>query len=230
MAPVSDFQRGLRHAVVGALREGFFVIDLPVTPDASELGHLLKRYGSVLTARMQRPGIEVIRPTTQIDAAPHSLSRLYGEGIFPFHTDGAHWLTPPRLMVLLCVKDDQHRPTLLLPSSILKTIETHLKDAVFLVKTGRRSFYASPVLPMGFPNIRLDCDCMIPMNAQAREVVSRISAVDLHSAQWVEWKPGRILVVDNWRILHGRAGSVADGDRQLLRALVTPRHNERILC
>ncbi|MGO4910705.1 hypothetical protein ACEN2J_20760, partial [Pseudorhodobacter sp. W20_MBD10_FR17] len=47
------------------------------------------------------------------EAAPNSYSGIYGLGHFPFHSDLAHWRTPPRYLLLRCVTGyaDWNAPT-----------------------------------------------------------------------------------------------------------------------
>ena len=42
-----------------------------------------------------------------------------------------------------------------------------------------------------------------------------------HKVQSVDWKPGDVLIIDNWRVLHGRGEHEnAAPNRKLLRVLV----------
>ncbi|WP_292223480.1 TauD/TfdA family dioxygenase [Mesorhizobium sp.] len=48
------------------------------------------------------------------EAAPNSYSGIFGLNRFPFHSDLAHWCTPPRYLLLRCVTGYSDIPTLLI--------------------------------------------------------------------------------------------------------------------
>lgn len=167
---------------------------------------------------------DVLRPVWAAEAKPRSLSRLYAKGAFPLHTDMAHYPRPCRYLIFACVNPgDGNRPTNLLDSRMLDFSDADKKSLItspFVIKNGRRSFF-STILSDDGSHLRFDEGCMKPATANGR------SAMDLFApqrvAQWVTpfyWKPGIILILDNWRMLHGRGAGVPtelDSLRTLLR-------------
>jgi hypothetical protein len=90
-----------------------------------------------------------------------------------------------------------------------------LRHGMFLVRHGRDSFY-TPVLSGS--RYRYDPGCMTPCDARALEVQGYFEQQFSHASAH-EWSAvGQILVVDNYRALHARAG-MAEGDleRELTR-------------
>jgi len=63
---------------------------------------------------------------------------------------------------------------------------------------------------------------MLPTNKTAEQaIVSICESLEQSNLIEIEWSPGRMLLIDNWRMLHGRASAREDDrDRELLRVLV----------
>jgi len=156
------------------------------------------------------------------NAFPRSLSAMHGTGAFPLHTDGAHLAQPPRYIVLACVNPG-HRPvpTMLARFDHLNLNEANisaLEAAPFIVRNGRRSFYVTP-FDADKMRIRYDRGCMIP-TAESSSVARLLDqALEQAPHHAIGWQPGDVVVIDNWRVLHGRGfqtGQASD-DRRLLR-------------
>lgn len=169
--------------------------------------------------------LERLTPTDRDHAHPASLSSSFGLGRLPFHVDTSHWDTPCRFIVLGCAKTStQEVPTLLLDKhhALRTPCELELsKSAVFLVANGRNSFYASIA---GLDNrfIRFDPGCMKPVSSNAASALRLFSYENIgHRARAIKWKPGALLVIDNWRMLHGRAEVQPEAsNRELIRCNV----------
>lgn len=180
--------------------------------------------GEIVPGRGDRL-IEVLSPRSKDRAPPATLSRRFGLSALPLHCDAAHWPIPCRYVVLACQTTGKVRtPTLLFDTLKLRLTppeRTMAHSAVFCVRNGRGSFYAS-ILDAARPFLRIDPGCMEPIDldgVRAMELfgIERLSK----SALTIEWTVGRILIIDNWRVLHGRGNAAsADEDRQLLRAYV----------
>ena len=162
------------------------------------------------------PGLEdvqVLRPREACDAPPNIYSGIYGLGAFPLHTDLAHWYTPPRYLLLRCIEGTDLVATYLIDGHrIAKTIgEDRLQRA--LVQPRRPINGQHPLLHLleydsshGM-RIRWDERFIIPATPNSirvcefmRESLGR-SQRDFVTLQ----EPGDMLVVDNWRMLHGRS-------------------------
>jgi alpha-ketoglutarate-dependent taurine dioxygenase len=180
----------------------------------------------------RQPLITRLTPRPSEDARPRSLSARYAQGAIPLHTDNAHWRIPPRYVLLrLAEGSASRRPTLLLDfhkaafdAAELKILRRH----VWLVNGGRGRFLTSIVtdqLVRGASVVRYDPNCMRPALDSFMTSYSVLKAALIPaSALAVEWQPAVTLVIDNWRVLHGRGDApVRDEARVLERLLVADR-------
>jgi hypothetical protein len=165
-----------------------------------------------------------LSPVEADEAIPSSLSSKYGLQAFPFHVDGAHWPVPPKYVVLGCLDPGENDTrTLLVDRTRIKMSSEVLRlarRAVFWVRNGRKSFYAT-VLETSRDFIRFDPGCMEPQNDEARRVMELLSFNSLHGlSEGISWKRGKILVFNNWRVLHARDGAnQIDKQRILIRTV-----------
>jgi alpha-ketoglutarate-dependent taurine dioxygenase len=196
------------------------------------LGALASSFGRVAPARASsRSKLETLRPLRRELAHPRSLSAKHGNDAFPFHTDAAHWPVPSRLALLLCQETGPNAAvTELVPvRRLMFTPEERrrLTGAVFLVQNGRGSFFSTAV-GCNWTFLRFDEGCMRPVDSAAEAaadlITQRLREVE-HTA--ITWRPGTLLVIDNWCVLHARASAHKPADeRVLLRALVQVRGDE----
>lgn len=178
-----------------------------------------RRIGTPMPGRSGKL-IEPIVPRNEETAESRSLSAKHGLGELPFHMDSGHRLRPARLLLIGCVSPGHsHARTRIVDTRELVFTASErelLASAPLLVRTGRRSFY-STILDRKRPFLRYDPGCMEPVDPRGEEamVVMRDTLararVCLH-----DWFPGEVLMIDNWRMLHGRTAASADG-RLLLR-------------
>jgi hypothetical protein len=165
---------------------------------------------------------DTLLPTEAHAAKPRSLSNIHSAGEFPIHNDTAHWLTPCRYVMLACVSPGSgSRPTLLMDTRRLPLNERQaslLHSTPLRVTNGRNSFF-STILSKTRPFVRFDSGCMTettPDGAAALKVLSRHNWPD--HIETVYWEVDTVLVIDNWRLLHGRGhADCSDSDRKLLR-------------
>lgn len=133
---------------------------------------------------------------------------------------------PPRFLVLACDQPGASPvPTILQrfgDVGISKVERLACMAATFLIRNGRRSFY-STILSSDRSFVRLDPGCMSPINDESHAALHSI-APKLANARSTEihWKAGDIIVIDNWRVMHGRGRTSerASPDRRLLRVAV----------
>jgi hypothetical protein len=188
-----------------------------ITRIASSLGSIVPGRGDA--------SVDHLSPQSSEDARAASLSRKFGYGPLPLHCDTAHWLVPCRYIVLGCVEvGSVEAPTVLLDTVVVRlSKEEHLlaRSASYLVRNGRKSFYAN-LIDSQRSFVRIDPGCMEPVTDSSIEAMD-LYRYERHQAKTVafHWRPGDILVIDNWRVLHGRGNdSIADPKRRLLRAYV----------
>lgn len=221
-AHYSDFEK-FQLASRRALRAGWAVASLKsIEGDIDRFQAVCQKFGRVRPARPGRHPVEILSPKSCREARPQSLSALHGLGEFPAHTDCAHWPTPPRLLVMYCKGNDACRSTLLYD---WQNIVAHLTEPstifreVFLIKSGRHSFYDS-IAARHRKFVRFDRGCMYPTTPRSARVLGEVRrALSLAEPQEIAWSPGATLFVDNWRVLHARGIADQSAERLLYRAL-----------
>jgi hypothetical protein len=209
-------------AVTEALEEarkcGWASIQTALAPEA--VASAVHQVGTPVRARDGRPGFERLIPHEANNARQRSLSRDHGLGMFPLHTDCAHWVAPPRWTIAWCETNEERRCTLLLPWATLRAGVVDRGPATFLVRNGHRSFFTT----VG-TQARIDGSCMVAQTSTARALLAAAEEfVDASVVVSVEWHPGTILVLDNHRVLHGRGVPPTDArgrPRVRWRALMT---------
>lgn len=212
LAPLA--QRGwLRHTAARAGAEA-------VLDEIRALGDLL---GTRAVGRA-RAVEEVVRPQSFGEAHPRSLSSKYGLDTLPFHVELSHRLRPCRYLLLGCIEPGSPSAvTRLLDWQTLafSTDELHiLKSAPILVRSGRRSFY-STVLPSDQAFLRYDPCCLEAIDERGRSALNLLEQrLALGSPEDHQWRRGDILIIDNWRVLHGRGPSKLGSGRSLARILI----------
>jgi L-asparagine oxygenase len=181
--------------------------------------------GPITVDRRHPEAMRRISPQSESQAEPNTLSSRFGFGAFPFHTDAAHWRTPPRFVLLLCLDPGSSgRRTRLIDTATLGDPRSRevLGEGVWKA-AHRRPFLCRLIERSGtMVRWRYDPACLVPWSPSAirastvvPELISSSAVLDIN------WKVGDLLCLDNWRILHARSGTtVQDGDRCLARILV----------
>jgi len=204
---------------------GWAAFALSSSPDAGfreQLLALAERLGTPTATRSGGHLFDTLTPTEANAAKPRSLSKIHSAGEFPLHIDTAHWLTPCRYVILACVSaGGAHRPTSLLDTRRLPLNKQQISllcGTPLRVTNGRYSFF-STIFSRTRPFVRLDPGCMTattPDGAKALAVFSRENWPEY--IETIHWEAGTVLVMDNWRLLHGRGhADSSDSDRKLLR-------------
>jgi len=138
----------------------------------------------------------------------------FGVSAFPLHTDLAHWFQPPRYFLLRCVRPANGVNTTF--TAVEKVIEgedrSTFDTALFHPrKPLERRLTILRLFERGF--FRWDPLFLKPLNKNAQQletrIAHRISKVHLHTASLEN--PMQCILVDNWRVLHGRS-AVASTD------------------
>jgi len=186
---------------------------------ANELGNPIK-------GRKSSGIVQKLVPVSKESAYPNSLSYKYETEAFPLHVDTAHWIKPCRYLILGCMDEGASmRPTTLLDFNsleITKEEKDELYNAPFIIRNGRSSFYGN-ILAKNREFIRYDSGCMISANNSSSQIADLFSSERVRKLLTeVFWEKGMVLVIDNWRILHGRGKPMKNGrDRELYRVLVS---------
>lgn len=157
------------------------------------------------------PGAIVQRLVPHDASTPNTYSGIFGMGLFPFHTDLAHWRIPPRFLLLRCLRGHPEIPTLLLDGMVV-TAAIGADTLSRAVVTSRRPVAGEMRLLRIFDRregeiaIRWDEVFLKPASRIGKQVFDDMCA--LIAAQ----KPiavaltddGDTVVIDNWRMLHAR--------------------------
>jgi hypothetical protein len=170
---------------------------------------IAKSLGNILPSRINGPEIDILTPKTKEEAHPHSLSKLYGVHDFPFHTDGAYFLIPPKYILLRYVSGvNNPTPTIIFP--IKDEVNDYnieaLKFDIWLVKFRDKNFYvniASDTLRKGEMIFRFDPGCMKPVTKSSIGLTSIVKD-RIHKQKEIEWFSNKILILNNWHFLHSR--------------------------
>jgi len=183
--------------------------------------------GQPRATRRRGPLIDHLAPTNRCAANPRSLSARYGLSQFPWHTDGAHWSTPPRYLIIGCLEADQQAAETLICEgrNFAPLNSTVARSSVFRVTNSCNSFYATA---RGTSDCfyRYDPGCMTPMDVGAREIMRAIDHEEPEDEHTIEWCAGMFLLLDNWRFLHRRAATIESAERKLLRVSVMENIND----
>lgn len=195
------------------------------TPDAilQEMVKLGDRLGTRVAGRAGQLG-EVVEPIVAAEAHPRSLSARYGLGALPFHTELSHRPRPCRYLLLGCI--DPGAPvaaTMLLEWRRLGFAREELallEEAPILVRNGRRSFY-STILAPGRAFLRYDPGCLEPLDERGRKAIQLVEDRATRALSYAHhWRRSDVLIIDNWRVLHGRSPSDNGSGRRLARILI----------
>lgn len=156
---------------------------------------------------------QALRP--RATGAGWSLSDVYGYAEFPWHTDAAVALRPPRWFVLSAVGTTEHTQTevVLPPAGVLSRMAcSHLR---VLSRNGRVRYLPAAVRERYGYRLRWDPRVASPSLPHLLEEVQALSPTDA-----IEWHPGVSVIIDNHRMLHRRPAVGADQDRNLIRYYV----------
>jgi hypothetical protein len=186
-------------------------------PDASDLLLLAVRLGTPIPSRSNGPLVDRLLPLERHEANPNSLSAHYGKGPFPFHTDSANFPLPPRYVLLrLAPGHTSNIPTYIHDWQRLDLAESEhkiIKNDVWFVYGGHGHFYTPILNETRVRNrelVRFDQCCMRPATSftgRSAEILN--SRLVGGPSERIDWKPEMAVVLDNWRMLHARAGGAA---------------------
>jgi hypothetical protein len=206
--------------------QGWTVLTSDIRSDEAIVRALNDTAASLGTPAKGRGGavLERIVPRSRSTAHSESQSAKFGFEAIPLHVELSHRTTPCRYVVLGCLDAGLHAcETTLLDwrTLALTTTETlQLKGAALLVRNGRQSFYTT-AMPADGGYLRYDEGCIGAIDERGH---SALDIVRKHLSASVpvvhEWERGHILVIDNWRMLHGRKAAHPESSRTLLRKLV----------
>jgi len=185
-----------------------------------DIRNAARRQGwSEVANRRGGPLVSTLRPTTHEDSRKCSLSAIHGLGPQPLHTDGAHHRHPPRF-IFLVARQPNPVPTLLhhyrLSMDGRHLRPQHLRDGVFVVRSGKENFYTTASLGDG---VRFDPGCMTPCDQRSRAVKQYFADLSATAFEFQWSEPDLAVLIDNYAVLHGRGDATGEknGERTLYR-------------
>lgn len=204
MTEVALAAEDLRDWADALAERGFLLL-----PSRSEVAPILARLGHEGTRTRLKP----VAPNRN---RSWSHSDINGFGSFPWHTDGAVAPVPPRWMVLECEALEAPSSTelLRLPPSLFR----RLRRCSMRVRgrSGRVRDLAA-VVPTDNGQARLRWDprvCHVNDSDLAKDIEAEAPTATC------EWHEGRLLLVDNWRMMHRRPAVLPGAERTLIRSYI----------
>ena len=185
---------------------------------------------SGLGAVVRLPGVvevQVLTPRHTNQTPPNTYSGNFGLQAFPLHTDLAHWFLPPRFFALRCVIGSKQVSTSLVDVKDLTSEVGRQNLTRALVRPRRPLKRSRPLLRLlssradGSELFRWDSLFVAPATNESQciceAVMDKLASIEPKEV-WLE-NPGDTLIIDNWRMLHGRSKvSTEDENRRVERA------------
>ncbi len=168
-----------------------------------------------------------LRPVPPTCAAPKTFASIHGTKAYPLHTDTAFWPTPARYIILSATGDLRRSTTLCRWETLLHTFSTAelrcLESSIWTVAVTRQPFLCTIRFRLNDDvGYRFDPVAMNPINRAAHEA----SVILNHHLSNVkpmafDWADHAVLVLDNWRVLHGRGEAPeGEGERVISRIYI----------
>src|SRR5690554_4574127 len=167
------------------------------------------------------PLIQTLTPRLKENERDNTYSGNFGVDEFPFHTDLAHWYIPPRYLFLRSVVPAPDIETKLIDSNdVCDEIEPNIMSRAHFKPRKKLDRTANLLKIKQGEIFRWDSVFIEPANSSADELKLLIQSA-LSKAKYISLNldnKGDCLLVDNWRMLHGRnAVSKKSMDRKIER-------------
>lgn len=176
----------------------------------------LVQYLEIETHLESVSAVHRLTPQRKDESTPNTYSGQYGYNEFPMHTDLAHWSKPPRYLLLRCIQGNNQVSTKLLDgNNIVNAVGARVLERA-LVKPRRPlkgKLSLMRIFQPGTPSlIRWDKKFIVPASPAGEVGVDRVvdKLKELNTSNIVLEKMFDTLLIDNWRMLHGRS-SLPDG-------------------
>lgn len=183
---------------------------------SNELGQIIPQHGGQLIYKLS--------PSNGKNSVRGSFSNIHGFGSFPLHTDTAFWSVPVRYILLSSIYPSSCNTILTNSHLMLNQFESkdreNAKRAIFKVRTSHSQFYSTLIFnEKKDTGIKYDPACMFPVNKYAIAFVQKIKEIEMPIVE-IKWKGTNSLVIDNWKIFHGRNAAFIDEKRELKRIYI----------
>ena len=184
-------------------RAGFSAFHSPPDETTISVAHRIGKPAHLSGFRI----VQTLMPKAAQAAPPNTYSGIYGVNEFPFHSDLAHWSIPPRFLLLRCRRPSESAHTKLLKfdSILAQEPEEPLSLAHFRQRRRLEGRMSILKLKQGLIH-RWDERFLVPYNEFARDLFTSVARrLSLSAPVSVALPiPGACLLIDNWRMLHGR--------------------------
>lgn len=172
------------------------------------------------------PGIPVVQkiiPREKENAPKNIYSGTYGLREFPLHSDLAHWHIPPHYLILRCIVPSSNVFTCLMdfPECLAQVPESTIQRALFLPRRnilGKKHILRIRQEIGERSLLRWDELFLAPANQEGDEMhkymtspMSKRSTLELQLLH-----PADTLIIDNWRMLHGRSSVPTIGLKRIV--------------
>ncbi len=168
--------------------------------------------------------LQKLVPRDREVATSTSFSKKYGRTAFPLHTDTAFWVKPARFAVFFMLDVSQTATQVLSLQDTQELINLAKRsNPIFIRQTVSGPVYSRPWSEEIGGCALYDPCYMRPVNRAATDfenVVKKMSA----QTHRVTWTGRKALIIDNWRVLHGREG--CDNTMRILFRFYRGRANE----
>ena len=169
------------------------------------------------------PTVQQLRPKDICESTSNVYSGNYGLGEFPLHTDLAHWARPPRYFMLRCVVPATNVYTFLFGiHKIVDKVENIIVErALFKPRkkiSGHINLLRFHEIDADVDKYRWDNLFIVPDNQAAKIIAKQISKYTSENSELKCYytTPGDTVIIDNWKMLHGRSSVPVTGRYRLI--------------
>lgn len=182
----------------------------------------LVRYLEKIENFEQMSNVHHLVPKKETESTPNTYSGQYGYNDFPMHTDLAHWSRPPRYLLLRCIQGNNQVSTKLLDGNIiLNSVGERILERA-LVKPRRPlkgQLRLIRIFHPGTPSlIRWDDTYIVPASPAGEAGVEAMNnkLKELKNDNIFLKEMSDTLLIDNWRMLHGRSAIPISSDERII--------------
>ena len=173
--------------------------------------------------------IKKLSPKNKKNGIKNTLSWIHGYSEFPLHTDTAYWTVPVRFVLLTTYNSNSVETTILKTRKLIEKLDfqtiNNMKKSIFLTKSPYGSFYSSFEFKQDSESgFRFDASCMKPYNKYSEKFFEDFISATKDDTEYetINWTPGKVLIVDNWKVMHGRKSikKLSNRNRTLYRIYI----------
>lgn len=216
----------LTHTDLNNLRDAGYVFCADVDDEMATLD-IGKKIGTVLNLHSIDPtypnrSVDTLRPREKCALSLNRYHGNFGFHEYPAHTDFAHWLTPPRFLLLRGRGGAAHVRTHVYHAETVAEMlpVAMIKRALFFPRKARITTALSMrIVRTEELTLRWDPLFIHPANWHAKRCAEILNSTEFKNKR-LNFNLGNnlILIVDNWRTLHGRSSvPPADQSRKVER-------------